>query len=164
MNNVIIRPVVEEDFEALRPVMKDQTHYHADLIPEIINKIEMARENDLKWFRDALDNPNKHLFCAELDGDLVGMTLFEIKQSSDDPIMVKRRYLYIDELNAVEGMRGKGIGKALMDAVHAWARENGISEIELNVWERNQPAIGFYEQMGYQSWRRTMRIELRVDL
>lgn len=160
MSQVLIRPATEEDFEALRPVMKDQTHYHADLIPEIINKIEMAKEDDYKWFRDALDNPKKHLLCAEMNGSLVGMTLFEIKQSSDDPIMVKRRYIYIDELNAIEGMRGKGIGKALIQAVHNWAREKGINEIELSVWERNTPAIGFYEQMGYESWRRTMRVVL----
>ncbi|MBW3622667.1 MAG: GNAT family N-acetyltransferase [Armatimonadetes bacterium] len=44
--------------------------------------------------------------------------------------------------------RGQGIGAALMEAAHAWARESGFSECILHA---QTPVIGFYASLGYRA-------------
>jgi ribosomal protein S18 acetylase RimI-like enzyme len=48
-----------------------------------------------------------------------------------------------------------------MERAEQWAMERGLGEIELNVWEANQSAIGFYEGLGYEATRRRMRRIIR---
>ena len=46
--------------------------------------------------------------------------------------------------------RRQGVGRALLEALIAWARSNAVTRIELEVFEFNVPAIRLYEQMGFQ--------------
>lgn len=45
--------------------------------------------------------------------------------------------------------RGKGIGRRLMDATLARARELGLEKIELGVYASNGPALALYRSMGF---------------
>ena len=69
----------------------------------------------------------------------------------------------VNEIAVAAEHRGQGIGRSLMDKIHHWARAQGIAEIELQVWERNDQAIGFDENLGYEKWRRTMRLNIDKD-
>jgi len=55
-----------------------------------------------------------------------------------------------------EGWRSQGIGHALMQQAETWAKERGITEVELSVWEFNQRALALYEKLGYRTKRRYM--------
>lgn len=46
--------------------------------------------------------------------------------------------------------RGRGVGTALLAAAEAWARDHGVSKIELHVFPHNVPAIALYESLGYR--------------
>jgi RimJ/RimL family protein N-acetyltransferase len=46
--------------------------------------------------------------------------------------------------------RRQGVGRALMDAAEAWAREVGVHKLELHVFPYNEAAIALYEGMGYE--------------
>lgn len=45
--------------------------------------------------------------------------------------------------------RGRGIGRRLMEATLAKARELGLEKIELGVYATNEPAIRLYRSMGF---------------
>jgi ribosomal protein S18 acetylase RimI-like enzyme len=45
--------------------------------------------------------------------------------------------------------RGQGLGRALMEAVLAHARERGADYIELNTEETDIAARGLYESLGF---------------
>lgn len=49
---------------------------------------------------------------------------------------------------AVERSR-LGVGRALMEASEAWARERGVQLMTLNVLEANESARAFYRALGY---------------
>ena len=81
----------------------------------------------------------------------------------DDTELKARKYVYVDEIAVKLGFRGRGTGRKLMQRVHEWAIERKIDEVELNVWEANKLAIGFYERLGYHTLRRGMRFKFNGD-
>jgi GNAT superfamily N-acetyltransferase len=52
--------------------------------------------------------------------------------------------------------RRRGIGHALLNALIAWAKEQGAQRLELGVSEGNTPAIHLYEQLGFAEASRPM--------
>jgi RimJ/RimL family protein N-acetyltransferase len=45
--------------------------------------------------------------------------------------------------------RRLGIGRALLERTVEWARENGVTKLELHVFPYNEPAIALYEDFGF---------------
>jgi RimJ/RimL family protein N-acetyltransferase len=45
--------------------------------------------------------------------------------------------------------RRRGIGRALLDQAVEWAREAGVSKLELHVFPHNEPALALYEGFGF---------------
>ena len=58
---------------------------------------------------------------------------------------------YLAELYVVPHLRGHGRGRALMEAVLAFARERGAGYIELNTGEDDVAARGLYETLGFSN-------------
>ena len=56
---------------------------------------------------------------------------------------------YLAELYVVPALRGRGIGRAVMDAVFARARERGCGHIELNTSTDDHAARALYEKLGF---------------
>ncbi len=46
--------------------------------------------------------------------------------------------------------RRRGVGRALMEAAEAWARQVGVRKLELHVFPHNGAALALYEGLGYE--------------
>jgi ribosomal-protein-alanine N-acetyltransferase len=55
----------------------------------------------------------------------------------------------LESVAVANSVRRSGIGRALCDAVIAWAREQGAAEIELEVRTSSSGAIALYTQLGF---------------
>jgi RimJ/RimL family protein N-acetyltransferase len=53
-------------------------------------------------------------------------------------------------LMVAAGWRRRGIGRALLVEAVEWARERGVSKLELHVFPHNDAAIALYEQFGFE--------------
>jgi GNAT superfamily N-acetyltransferase len=57
--------------------------------------------------------------------------------------------------------RGKGINKLILDRLKDWAASQGLTELRLEVYYENLPAIKAYEKFGFKSHMLEMRYNLR---
>jgi ribosomal protein S18 acetylase RimI-like enzyme len=57
--------------------------------------------------------------------------------------------VYLEELYVAPARRGNGIGRALLEATMATAREGGATHIDLNTGETDTAARALYESVGF---------------
>ena len=152
--DITIEPATASDFDQIGRVFAEENRFHAGLLPDRFRVAEPIMTPE--WFDAVLASPTRTLLVARAAGQVVGVLLLQEMANPDDEIYQPRRYLYVDELMVAGTHRGRGIGRRLMEAAERQARELGIEEIELNVWERNAGAIAFYEHLGYTTVRRRM--------
>ncbi len=61
------------------------------------------------------------------------------------------RHTHIFLLYVDSNYRRQGIGSALMHRAEVWAKARGDRQIGLQVFQSNQPALTFYQRLGYQA-------------
>lgn len=89
------------------------------------------------------DHPVWEAFVADVNGRIIGMSLFYIRYST-----WKGRRLYLEDIIVTEHMRGKGVGKLLFDETWKLCQTRGYSGMAWQVLEWNEPAIQFYKKYG----------------
>jgi ribosomal protein S18 acetylase RimI-like enzyme len=157
--SIVIRPASEADIEDISRLFEQGDAWHRQYLPQLFRQPDLPGR-DREHLQGMLLCEEAVLFLAEQDGERVGMVNVLINQSRDIPILVPRRYAVIDHVIVDERCRRQGIGQALVEAAEAWARQQGIQDVELNVFEFNQGAIALYEKMGYATRSRRMHKSL----
>ena len=89
------------------------------------------------------DDPLYRLLVADDDGEVVGMALSYFRYST-----WKGKRLYLEDLVVTESARGRGVGKALLNATIELARQTACSGLMWQVLDWNEPAIKFYKKFG----------------
>ena len=132
-------------------------------IPQILNFIQaladyerapeavVATEADL--LRDGF-GPSPFYCCliAEFDSQPAGFALYFFDYST----WLGRPGIYLEDLFVYPELRGRGIGKLLLEKVAAIAVEKGCARLKWAVLDWNTPAIDFYRAMGAEfmdEWR-----------
>ena len=64
---------------------------------------------------------------------------------------------WVEDLAVAPHRRSGGIGKALLDAAKAWARDHGAARLELESGSARVDAHRFYEREGPDGWSRSFR-------
>ncbi len=113
---------------------------------------------DLQKYFGSLD-PSMHernlIFLAEVDGVPVGKAELVLA-----PAAVPSQVGYIKRVVVHPDYRGQRIAHRLMQAVIAFSREEGLSFLDLHVFEQNLPAIRLYESLGFQEAHREVYYRL----
>jgi len=86
-------------------------------------------------------NPVWWAFVAEEDGVVNGFALYYIRYST-----WKGQKMYLEDIIVTEAARGRGLGKLLMDALIAEAKEKNFPGITWQVLNWNEPALNFYRK------------------
>lgn len=98
--------------------------------------------------RNALFGKRPYAECllAEVDRRVVGFALFFYNFST----FLGKPGIYLEDLFVEPEYRGRGLGKALIEAVFAQANREGCGRVEWSVLDWNEPSIRFYESLGAQ--------------
>ena len=102
---------------------------------------EASRMSESQFFPEGRLIDGHFLFTVEADGEDAGwLWLGPMKDVST---------WYVWDVAVHEAFRGRGIGRATMALAEEFARSQGATMMQLNVFAYNEPAIGLYGSMGY---------------
>ena len=145
MAELKIRCFSPDDWEVLHGMMQKLHLLHAEKRPDIFRAdADPFTEEE---FQELFQNPNRLSLAAELDGELAGFCMMELKRTSN-PILQKKTIAFVEALYISEQYRKLGIGRSLMERAKNLARQNGAGSLQLRVWGFNRSAIDFYQSMG----------------
>ncbi|MDQ2779874.1 MAG: GNAT family N-acetyltransferase [Pseudomonadota bacterium] len=138
---VTLRRATVQDAAAFARLMGDPTVYSATMqLPYASEEVWHQRLTDNLLPTRALDM----LLVAEHEGNLVGSAGLHPQLQS------RRRHAAMLGITVVGEAQGRGVGRALMQALcdqaDGWA---GLLRIELSVFADNARAIALYERFGF---------------
>ena len=152
-----IRQASVADIPQLIDLLHQVDMVHHRLRPELFKPYTTKySEQELETL---LGDESKPVFVYD-DGEVRGYAFCQISVVKDDRLLQDRKTLYIDDLCVDEAARGKHIGSALFEFVRDYAKSIGCHAITLNVWEGNDSAIRFYQNMGMHPQKIGMEIKL----
>jgi phosphinothricin acetyltransferase len=155
----VLRDTVAADLPAITAIYADEVLHGAatfELIPpdaaEMASRLAAVRALDLPWL------------TAELDGAVVGYAYLS-------PFRLRPAYRYCVELSVylAPEARGRGVGKALMQALIARARAMGLRHLIGAIGDSaNTASIALHKAAGFREagvWRETgWKFERWIDV
>ena len=146
----IVRAVAASDFALWLALWDGYNAFYgragATALPETVTRTTWER------FLDPAEPV--HALVYESEGELRGLThyIFHRSTISIPPIC------YLQDLFTVEHLRGRGVGRSLIEAVAARAREAGSERLYWQTHETNHTAMRLYnavaERSGFNVYRR----------
>jgi len=67
----------------------------------------------------------------------------------DDPAQVKKYIAEINKFATIPEVAGRGVGKASMEYIEDYCRSRNVFKIILDVYDKNEHAIKFYQKRGF---------------
>jgi len=154
-----ITRVGAERVDDLEPLARSMHAHHLTVDPAIPGI--PPRDEDGWWalrrerYRRWLEAPDAFALVAET-GDpgagAVGYAVVSVHGGPDDSHVTGERFAELQSLAVLEGMRGAGVGTALLQAVYAELRGIGIEELAIGVLATNHDALRLYEREGFTPW------------
>lgn len=140
---ITIRPVMPSDFKAWLPLWTGYNTFYGRSGPTALAD-EITATTWSRFF-DAYEPV--HALVAESGGELVGLTHYLFHRSTTRVVPV----CYLQDLFTAESVRGRGVGKALIEAVYGKAKEAGCDRVYWQTHETNATAMRLYDQVADKS-------------
>lgn len=147
-----IEPAAEADLPAMSALLDDLFGIEQDFKPN--------SDNQLRAMRLLLQLPDRAclLLARDAAGKVAGMVSAQLVISTAEGAPSA----WVEDMVVREDCRGQGLGRALLDQLMVWAEARGATRAQLLVDLDNEPALGYYHHLGWQTTRlAARRISLR---
>ena len=134
--NISIRKGVKSDVSRALCLIKELAAYEK-APDEVIVTIKDMEQDGFG------ENPIFEFFIAEVEGKIVGISLYYIKYST-----WKGKCVFLEDIIVTERFRNYGIGKKLFDEVVMVTKNMNVNRLEWQVLDWNEPAINFYKNLN----------------
>ena len=143
MTAFTIRAAVPEDFPRWKPLWDGYNAFYGREGATALSP-EITRTTWSRFF-DAYEP--MHALVAEASDELLGLVHFIFHRSTTHlgPVC------YLQDLFTVEHARGKGVGRALIEAVYQRAAAAGSQRVYWNTHETNHVAMRLYDNVADKS-------------
>lgn len=101
------------------------------------------------YWRAMMDDPLRTVFGARTNGTLHGSVQLLRPPAIDEAVANQAQ---VKTLFVVPDARGRGLGRALMQALEDLARSEGFDILNLDVRATKTEAVALYESLGYERW------------
>ena len=137
----MIRKAKKIDVNRIHELLKQIRMLHKELYPEYFASLEDSKYN-IDEIEELICDSSKNVYVYE-ENQVLG---YIIGYYHED-------YFFVDDLCVDINHKHKHIGSKLMEFIE----ENITAEkIMLNVWVKNEVAVRFYEQQGYEPLKYVM--------
>ena len=138
-----VRPLSREDRDQWLPLWDGYNEFYGRSGPTALDPAITAMTYER--FFDSYEPV--HAMVAESEGRLVGLVHYLYHRSTTAIAPV----CYLQDLFTLRDLRGKGVGRALIDAVYTAAREAGSGRVYWMTHETNLTAMALYDRMADRS-------------
>ena len=130
-----------EDIPALVELLATLFSIEADFKPDVAKQI--------KGLRMLILSPETGVIKVARDNDglAIGMVSAQLVISTAQGAPSA----WVEDMIIDEKYRGIGLGKALLNDTLAWAKQKGASRAQLLVDIENEPALGYYQHLGWET-------------
>jgi GNAT superfamily N-acetyltransferase len=153
MNQITIRTATLDDLDTLLGFEQGVVTTERPFDPTL-------REGEIHYYDIAAMISALHVevVVAELSNEIVGSGYARIEESK---IYLKHpKHAYLGFMYVKPENRGKGVNQKIIEALKQWAISQGITELKLDVYNDNLPAIKAYEKVGFTK----LLVEMRMGL
>jgi len=153
MNEVIIRKATFDDMDTL--LVFEQGVITAERPFDPTLKTSDTRYYDIEKMITA---DHIEIVVAELNNELIGCGYARIEDAK--PYLQHTQHAYLGFMFVIPQHRGKGVNKKIIDKLAKWSFSQHITELRLDVYYNNEPAIRAYEKSGFTRHMVEMRMPL----
>ena len=132
---VTIRPIAVADKERWLDLYKQYIVFYKSSLPD--------EQYELTWQRIHSDF-NINGLIAELDGQVVGFAHYIFRPST----WAENDFCYLEDLFTDPAVRGKGVGRALINELHKIAIERGSKRLYWTTAPDNETARKLYDKVA----------------
>lgn len=152
---IIIRFAKESELVRVNELRKLVNDLHVEGKPEIFRAgfNDELRDFIYKIWKD----PEQKIVVAELNGVVCGFAVLHHIHRPENPFMLERDFMDVDEFCVDKEYRRQGIATKMMSFIRNYTKEKGIKRLELNMWEFNQDALHFMRQLDLKHTADTWR-------
>ncbi len=156
MDTLIIRKATKKDLDIL--LLFEQGVINAE------RPFDSTLKNDplhYYHFNEMMNDSNVQLVVAESNQKIIGSGYARIEDAKHYLQHAKHAYLgfmYVDP-----NERGKGIIQKIIETLKQWSLSRNITELRLDVYKNNTPAISAYEKAGFSQHMIEMRMEIKKE-
>ena len=142
-DDLTIRAVIRQDYARWLPLWDGYNTFYGRSGPTALPQEVTATT----WSRFFDDGEPVHALVAESNGELLGLAhyLFHRTTTAIAPLC------YLNDLFTAEAARGKGVGRALIEAVYGEARRAGAARVYWLTHETNATAQALYDRIAEKS-------------
>jgi len=143
MSTPIIRDIARTDYVQWLPLWDGYNQFYGRSGPTALSDEITATT----WARFFDEMEPVHCLVAEQEGRLIGLIhyLFHRSTTAIGPVC------YLQDLFTSVDARGKGVGRALIEAVYGRAREAGAARVYWQTHETNHTAQILYDRVAEKS-------------
>lgn len=129
------------------------------------NRPDLFLRDMTKYTKDELlellkDDLSPVFVSVDEDDNVLGYAFCVFQSHEKDNNWPNITTLYIDDICVGEKARGKKVATGLFEYVKQFAKDSGCYNITLNVWDKNEPAIAFYNKVGFHIQKYGMEVIL----
>lgn len=153
MENIIVRSAIFEDLTTLltfeQGIIAAERPFDDTLKPDPISYYDIGA---------MIKADHCEVVVAELNNEVVGSAYARIQHSKH--YLKSDQQVYLGFMFVPPEHRGKGINQLIIDALSEWARSRNVTELRLDVYPDNLPAVRAYEKAGFSKYLLNMRLDI----
>lgn len=106
--------------------------------------------------KELMQEESTTVFLAKYENRPCGYALCMEMERAENAFQYSHRYVQLDQIAVMPEFQSQSVGIELILTVEAFAKNKGISMVQLNHWEGNVVASNFFLKRGFHYYNRQM--------